>query len=92
MNEIKPIEKNNQRILKTAQIAEEYGTTSEIIKRNFSNNKAHYTEGKHYYYLTGETLKQFKNEVKNLPLVGKNASSLYLWTGRTASRKIARYR
>lgn len=77
-------EYNGQRILTTAQVAEQYGTTTEIIKRNFSNNREHYTDGKHYYYLTGDVLRQFKNEVKNLPLVGKNASSLYLWTEKGA--------
>lgn len=78
------IEYSQQRVLTTAQVAQQYQVDTDIIKRNFSNNKSRFVEGKHFYYLTGEMLKAFKNEVKNLPLVGKNASMLYLWTEKGA--------
>lgn len=78
------IEQSGQRLLTTAQIAEQYNTTTNRIKNNFSANQSRYIEGKHYYYLTGEELKRFKNEVRNSDLVGKNANSLYLWTERGA--------
>ena len=52
----------------------------DAIKRNFSNNKAHYQFGKHFYLLEGTELKEFKNKVKVFPLVGLNANCLYLWT------------
>ena len=84
MQELKVIQHNDQRILLTSQIAEAYETTTDVIKKNFANNKARYLQGKHYYYLEGDELKAFKNEVKNLDLVGKNASSLYLWTEKGA--------
>ena len=74
------IEYSQQRVLTTAQVAQQYQVDTNIIKNNFINNKKRFLEGKHFYYLTGEMLKAFKNEVKNLYLVGKNASTLYLWT------------
>jgi len=47
-------------------------------------NKKKYIEGKHYICLTGEALTQFKDQVGNSDLVGKRASSLYLWTEKGA--------
>ena len=81
---LQPIENNNQRVLTTAQIAEQYETTTDRIKDNFNANKARYTEGKHYHCLTGEVLKQFKNKVGNSDLVKPNAKILYLWTEKGA--------
>ena len=40
-------------MLTTAQLVEAYGTDTDTIKRN----KDSYTEGKHFYLLTGENLK-----------------------------------
>ncbi len=74
------IEYSQQRVLTTAQVAQQYQIDTSVIKNNFSHNKGRFLEGKHFYCLTGEMLKAFKNEVKNLCLVGKNASMLYLWT------------
>ena len=48
------VETNNQRVLPTAQIAEQYGTDCKVISNNFNRNKERYTEGKHYNCLTGE--------------------------------------
>ena len=84
MNNLQPIENNNQRVLTTAQIAEQYGTTADRISKNFSANKERYTEGKHYYCLTGNDLKVFKDDFLNSELVKPNASSLYLWTEKGA--------
>ena len=49
MNELQVIERENQRVLTTAQIAEQYETDVKIIFNNFNRNKERYTEGKHYY-------------------------------------------
>jgi len=40
MNQITPIERNNQRVLTTAQIAEAYETDVKVISKNFTRNKA----------------------------------------------------
>ena len=82
MSDLPILKHNGQRILTTQQLAEIYETTVDNIKKNFSNHKDNFVQGKHYYFLEGEELKQFKNEVNNIHLVGKNASSLYLWTER----------
>ena len=86
------VETNNQRVLTTAQIAEQYETDVNVIQRNFQRNKERYTEGKHYYCLTGDSLKEFKNWATNCravnsdgsELVDKRAPILYLWTEKGA--------
>lgn len=86
MNELQVLEYNGQRILTTQQLAEIYETSVDNIKMNFNRNNKNFEKGTHYYFLEGEELKKFKNEVTDSYLVGKNASSLYLWTERGASR------
>lgn len=84
MNNLKPIEQNNQRVLTTAQLADVYGTNTDYLNRNFNNNKERYKHGKHFILLEGEELKQFKMTT------GKNDGSLlrvnrlYLWTEKGA--------
>ena len=92
MPEIKDIAKqplvvwNGETVITTSQLAEVYGATTNNIKDNFLRNKDRFTEGKHYILLTGQTLKEFKNQVAESDLVAKNTSQLYLWTRRGASR------
>ena len=77
------IELNGQKMLTTAQLAEAYGTDTDTIKQNFKRNKDRYTEGKHFYLLTGENLKKFVGD--NLSLAISNMTrSLYLWTEKGA--------
>ena len=84
--ELTVIEHEGQRVLTTEQLAEAYGCTPRQIKQNFNNNKSRFIEGKHFFKVEGEALHEFKNEVENFDLVGKNANVLYLWTERGASR------
>lgn len=86
MNQLQPVVYNNDLILTTEQLAEFYGTTPQHITQNFANNKGKFVEGKHFYQLVGQALKEFKNRVENFDLVGKNAKTLTLWTKRGASR------
>lgn len=88
MKELTVLEYNNKRILTTKQLAEVYETAENNIINNFNNknNKNRFIEGKHYYRLTGEELKQFKNQINDIDLVDKRTSSLILWTDRGASR------
>lgn len=75
------VETNNQRVLTTAQIAEQYETTERRISENFNRNKERYAEGKHYYCLTGDVLREFKNDYANCGFVpGAKVNSFYLWT------------
>lgn len=86
MNNLEQVKYNNDLILTTDQLAEFYGTTTQHIKQNFANNHGKFIEGKHFYQLTGQALKDFKDRVENFDLVGKNANALMLWTKRGASR------
>ena len=84
MNELQITELNGQRVLTTQQIAEGYGTDSASITKNFNNNKSRFKEGKHFFLLQGADLKEFKNNIQNLDVVGNRAPKLYLWTEKGA--------
>lgn len=84
MQELKVIEKNNQRVLTTKQLSKKYKVNSKKIRDNFTNNKNKYVEGLHYFKLEGEELKKFKNDNENFGVVGNKTSSIYLWTERGA--------
>ncbi len=49
-----------KRVLTTDQLATIFGTTHNRIKDNYHENAEHFVEGKHYFTLVGEELKQFK--------------------------------
>lgn len=89
-NEIKPLVWNDERVLTTKQIAEAYGCKEKQIRQNFNNHKDRYTEGKHYYLLVEEALKQFKqyiksmNYVDNIDLVAKNTRHAIIYTKKGA--------
>jgi phage antirepressor YoqD-like protein len=80
MNNLQVLEFNNQRILLTSQLAEGYNATEKMISNNFNNNKERFVEGKHYYVLQGEELKEFLRSY-DLGLQNTNKiRTLYLWT------------
>lgn len=87
MSKLMPLEFKNQRIVTTKALAQEYGTEEGNIQKNFSRNEKRFTEGKHYYKLEGQSLKEFKNSLPTESLEPlKFAPVLYLWTDRGASR------
>lgn len=86
MNAIRQVKFNSELILTTEQLAEFYGTSVDRIKQNFKRNEAKFEEGKHYFLLEGDELKDFKNQVSNSSLVAERTAHLYLWTKRGASR------
>ncbi len=86
MNELVTVNFDNQRVLTTKQLAEVYGTSTTAISQNFKNNSHYFKEGIHYYLLKGEALKEFKNYLDDISLVGKRSPHLYLWTERGANR------
>lgn len=85
MNHLIPMEFNKQRIMTTKILAEQYGTNEQNISKNFTRNMERFTEGKHYFKLDGEELKEFKGYVQNDESL-KFASVLYLWTEKGAAR------
>jgi hypothetical protein len=86
MNDLSVIEHKQQRVLTTSQLAEVYETDEKNIQMNFSNNKERFQEGRDYYILEGEELKQFKNYTNDIGLVKKHTPQIYVWTERGANR------
>lgn len=85
MEKLIPLEFKNQRIMTTKVLAEEFGTNEKNISRNFTRNEERFIEGKHYFKLEGEELKEFKGcGLKDESL--KYVSILYLWTDKGAAR------
>lgn len=80
MNEMQIMEYNNIRVITTKQVAEAYGTETKQISQGFNRNKSKFTEGKHFFKLTGDELRTFRLKA-DLP---KNVGKLYLWTDRGA--------
>ena len=80
MNELQIIEYNNIRVITTKQVAEAYRTDPKQISQGFNRNKTKFTEGKHFFKLTGNTLRAFRLKA-DLP---QNIGKLYLWTDRGA--------
>ena len=81
--QLSPIEKEGKRVLTTAQLAEAYETDSKVISKNFGRNKDRYTEGKHFYCLTGAELKEFKT-IRQFDDSSARINVLYLWTEKGA--------
>ena len=86
MNNLQIIEHRNERVLTTQQLAEIYETSANNIKNNFNNNKDRFIEGRDYYLLKGNDLKEFLqvniNDLQNKSKI----RSMYLWTERGANR------
>ncbi|KLU62331.1 ORF6N domain protein [Peptococcaceae bacterium CEB3] len=84
MKNLVPVEYKKQRILITAQLAKAYGTEEKRISENFTRNQARYVEGKHFFLLQGEALKEFKEAYPQIADTLKFTSILYLWTEKGA--------
>ena len=84
IDEIPRVEWRSERVMTTAQLADFYETSADNIRRNFSNNRDHFVEGKHFFKLEDDALQRFR---KIFPeALDKFSPSLYLWTKRGAAR------
>lgn len=83
MRELQIIEKDGQRVMTTAVLAENYETDIEVIYNNYKRNRDRFIEGEHYYCLQGAELKKFKSVYK-VDEQFKNITQLYLWTEKGA--------
>ncbi|MBB6690783.1 ORF6N domain-containing protein, partial [Cohnella xylanilytica] len=77
------IEYKGHRVLMTTQLAVNFGTDSDRLNNNFARNRSRYIEGKHYFALQGDELKEFKGSIQ-IDDTLKFASILYLWTKKGA--------
>ncbi|WWU63817.1 ORF6N domain-containing protein [Clostridium baratii] len=85
MSNLIPVSIKNQKVLTTKQLSEVYETSEKNISNNFNNNIEHFEEGKHYYLLQGESLREFKRNSYEIG-IAPSVNKLYLWTERGANR------
>lgn len=73
-------------VITTEMMADFYGTESKNIQNNFLRNSKRFIEGRHFFKIIGQELKDFKNQPSLRGLVNKRVSHLTLWTERGAAR------
>lgn len=79
------IEYRGQRVATTEQLAAGYGADVNNINVNYHRNQDRFIEGKHYFDVQGDELREMKNWVSLSNAVGKRARNLRLWTERGAA-------
>ena len=84
MNNLTTLEFNNQRIMTTKVLAEQFGTEEVNISKNFKRNETRFIEGKHFFKLQGEVLKEFKTTYLKDDSSLLRIICLYLWTKKRA--------
>lgn len=77
---------SGEKVISTEVLAKLYGTSAVRIRQNHTRNESRFVEGKHYFKLSGNDLKEFKNRVSLSDSVKKGARSVTLWTERGAMR------
>lgn len=76
-------------VITTAMLADFYGTQTIRIQQNHHENKQRFVEGKHFFKIVGQELKEFVTSLKlvaNFPVISNKTRSLILWTERGAAR------
>ncbi|WP_339885241.1 ORF6N domain-containing protein [Vreelandella maris] len=73
-------------VVTTSVLAALYGTEAKYIQNNYKRNEARFEEGKHYFKVTGNELKELKKQPSLRGLVSKMVSHLLLYTERGAAR------
>ena len=95
---LSPIAYNQIPVITTELLAQLYGTETVNITMNFSRNSARFVQGKHFFKLEGNELREFKHRLSLSESVSRevtesysvkiarNVRSLILWTERGAAR------
>ncbi|MGG8872811.1 ORF6N domain-containing protein, partial [Escherichia coli] len=60
---LSPIAYNQIPVITTELLAQLYGTETVNIKMNFSRNSARFVQGKHFFKLEGNELREFKHRL-----------------------------
>ena len=77
------VDYGDQFVLTSAQIAEYFGCSVNNIYENFRRCHDRFIEGVHYFKLTGDNLKAFRNYLKEIEVVNLiplRTPHFYLWT------------
>ncbi|EFF3105248.1 ORF6N domain-containing protein [Escherichia coli] len=82
---LSPITHNQIPVITTELLAHLYGTDVANIKMNHSRNQTRFLEGKHYFKIVGDDLKNLRVTFSYLQISPKTRS-LILWTERDAAR------
>lgn len=85
MDKLIPVKFKDEIVITTKTLAEVYECEDGNITWNFNHNKDKFIEGKHYYKVEGEELKNLRVCFSHLQISPKTRT-LYLWTKRGASR------
>lgn len=83
--DINRVEFNGEPVLTTAQLADAYGVTADVLYQNFKRNRERFIEGKHFFRVEGDALTNLR--LTNCQVqIPEKARVLYLWTKRGAAR------
>ncbi|EFI5615731.1 ORF6N domain-containing protein [Escherichia coli] len=79
---------NHLPVMTTELLADLYGTERQRLTNNFNRNKERFIEGKHFFLIEGDALRELKNEnsLRVSVKIARNVRSLILWTERGAAR------
>lgn len=80
------IEWKGVRVVITETLAKGYASDPKSIHMNLTRNADRFEEGRHYFLLKGEELRQFKDYPTVGGVVDKHTRQLYLWTEKGAAR------
>lgn len=83
---LSPVTYNQIQVITTELLAQLYGTDPKYIQNNTARNESRFVEGKHFFKLEGDELKDFKNRPSLRGSVAKHTRALILWTERGAAR------
>ncbi|EMG9442875.1 ORF6N domain-containing protein [Escherichia coli] len=85
---LSPITHNQIPVITTELLAELYGTERQRLTNNFNRNKERFIEGKHFFLIEGDELRELKhrNSLRVSVKIARNVRSLILWTERGAAR------
>ncbi|MDF7681220.1 ORF6N domain-containing protein [Enterobacteriaceae bacterium ESL0689] len=85
---LSPITHNKIPVITTEILAQLYGTESIRIQQNHSRNSERFVEGKHFYKLTGDELRDIKHRLSlsESVKISPKTRSIILWTERGAAR------
>lgn len=73
-------------VMTTEQMAEFYGTDQVRIRQNYDRNNKRFSEGKHFFKIEGDDLRELKNSLSSLKILSPNTRSITLWTEKGAAR------
>ncbi|GDF24880.1 ORF6N domain-containing protein [Escherichia coli] len=85
---LSPISHQNTLVITTELLAQLYGTEPVRIRQNYSRNEGRFVEGRHYFLVESDELRELKRKVSQSYSVkiAKNVRTIILWTERGAAR------